>query len=347
MQREAIVSTMAWCEKTMTLMKVQQLEACEKRLNAYPQQSVFDDCSYRDVMFLWNCSFYAHESLVKDELLTPQEIQAKVLNQLQEEVCLVSVDEYRLLERMLVFGGETELLDWNESGAAEALIRRLWCTLRWEDDRVFLRLPKPLHRPILSAMDSPECAEARERLFRFDATIHGLLYIAGFLHAQQPAEHFVAEVCPRKSRYSRMLARRYLCSAFDYVFDRQGQMLLIHPGLADYELLVKELDALKISEMELTEGMMLGGMNGIFPQEEPLHYAMIGALEGAVRPEYSEEEAVSDLRMLAKQGVPLSEMREVLASMLITLPTQPMLALLEQISAQTPRWAGLSSSLVQ
>ena len=346
MQRESAVSTMAWCEKTMTLMKVQQLEACEKRLNAYPQQGIFDDCSYRDAMFLWKRSFYAQESLADYDLMTLHEIRTKVLNQISEEVCLVSVDEYRLLERMLLFDGETELLDWNESGAAEALIRRLWCTLRWEEERVFLRLPKALHRPMLEAMDSQECAEARERLFRFDATINGLLYIAGFLHAQQPAEHFVAEVCNRKGRYSRLLARRYLSAAFDYVLDRRGEMLLIHPGLADYEMLVQELDAMKVTEMELSEGMILGGMNGIFPQEEPLHYAMMGALEGAVRPEYSEEDAVSDLRMLAKQGVPFDEMKEVLGSMLITLPTRPMLALLEQISAQTPRWAGLSSSRV-
>jgi len=149
-----------------------------------------------------------------------------------------------------------------------------------------------------------------------------------------------------RQRVDMDLAHRYLCASFDYAYDRRGEMILIHPGLADPEHLLKQMEGAGAFEMELSEEMLLGGMNGIFPQEESMHQAMVGALQGAVRPEYTEEDAATDLRILVKQGVPLSEMKEVLASMLMVLPTRSMYAALEQISIRTPRWAGLSAQLV-
>lgn len=347
MQREAVASAANWCEKTMTLMKERQLEACEKRLNAYPQHGLFSGCGPREVQALWEMSFYAQEDYDQEKLHLLADVQRLVKERLAREVCLVSVQEYQLLERMLLFGGETELMDWDESAAAEALMKRLWCTLRWEGDQAFLCLAQPLHAPMLEAMATPACAQTRERLFRFDATLHGLLYIAGFLHPMQPAEHFLSEVCPSQERGDRALARRYLCAAFDYTYDRRGEMILVHPGLAEPEHLFFTLEGQAAFEMELTESMILGGMNGLFPQEAPLHNAMLGALQGAVRPEYTEEEAVVDLRLLAKQGVPFKEMEAVLSSMLMVLPTPTMLALLRQISCQTPRWAGIKAQQVQ
>ena len=346
MEREAVASTSNWCEKTMTLMKEQQLEACEKRLSAYPERGIFSGCTALEVQTWWEASFYAQEVFEQENLYLKEEVQRLVLERLPREVTLVSIAEYQLLERMILFGGETELMDWNESASAEALMKRLWCTLRWEEERLFLCLAKPLHIPMLQAMSTQGCSQIRERIFRFDATIHGLLYIAGFLHAQQPLEHFLSEVCAKGTPADRALAMRYLCAAFDYTFDHHGEMILIHPGLADPEHLLKQIEGSGTFEMELTETMMLGGMNGIFPQEAPLHHAMLGALQGAVRPEYAEEDAATDLRLLAKQGVSKQELEEVLSSMLMVLPTRPMLSILEQISSQTPRWAGLSAQLV-
>jgi len=346
MERVAVASTMTWCEKTMTLMKEKQLEACDKRLSAYPQKGIFSGCSALDVQTWWEMSYYAQEGLDQERLYALKELQQMVLDRIEREVCLVSMAEYQLLERMILFNGETELMDWSESGAAESLVKRLWCTIRWEGERVYLCLPKVLHTPVLSAMSNPDCAQLRERLFRFDATIHGLLYIAGFLHGQQPMEHFLHEVTLGQTQIDRTLAYRYLCTTFDYAYDRRGDMILIHPGLADPEHLLKQMEGAGAFELELTETMVLGGMNGIFPQEEPLFQAMVGTLQGSVRPEYTEEDAATDLRLLAKQGVALHEMEDVLASMLMVVPSRAMLSVLEQICQQTPRWAGLSSKLI-
>ena len=92
--------------------------------------------------------------------------------------------------------------------------------------------------------------------------------------------------------------------------------------------------------------MMLGGMNGILPEEVACCEAMRGALEGAIRPEYDPEEALEDLRMMAKQGAQLAEMREVLESMLCVLPTPRMLDALTQLHLQTVRWLGMPSAVL-
>ena len=91
---------------------------------------------------------------------------------------------------------------------------------------------------------------------------------------------------------------------------------------------------------------MIGAINGAFPEEIPLTQMMQGLLRGAVRPEITLEEAVEDLRMLAKQGVSLEEMNEVLSSLLLVLPTPAMLEGVRMIYQQTPRWALMKSAVM-
>lgn len=90
--------------------------------------------------------------------------------------------------------------------------------------------------------------------------------------------------------------------------------------------------------------MIAGGMNGILPEEIPLHERMCGALNGALRPEYELGEAAEDLRMLVKQGVTLPELEYVMASMLSVLPTQRMKDALKEMYLCTPHWMGLKTA---
>ena len=139
---------------------------------------------------------------------------------------------------------------------------------------------------------------------------------------------------------------RYLRAAFDYTETEDGEILLLHPGLADPDHLLSSLSRLEVPETNLTREMMLGGMNGILPEEVASCEAMRGALCGAVRPEYDEEEALEDLRMMAKQGADLKEMREVMESMLCVLPTPRMNDALAQLHLQTVRWMGMPSAVL-
>ena len=346
MLREAAISTLHWCEKTLSVLKEQQLLALEGRIDRCPSAALFDDeCRLDDIQRWWDISFYAQERNATLQLFDVAQMREIVRSQMEREIDLVSVTEHMLLERMLLFDGEAELIEWEEISAAQALVSRLWCSLTKQGDSFYIRLPRMLHTPMLEWMNNERHTMTRESIFGFDATIHGLLYIAGFLHADQPIDHFLEDVIHKKDAMSKLLARRYLCAAFDYVIDLRGEMILIHPGLADPEHLLAQLKDEGILSMELDQNMILGGMNGVFPEELPLFDLMCGALHGALRPEYTPEDAAIDLRLLAKQGVNRAEMEEVLAAMLTGLPTPCMLEILKRINLETPLWVGLRSKL--
>lgn len=334
-----------WCEMTMSMMREKQFEACERRLFAYPSVGLFsEDATELDAMRLIAGSFERNSQQI---LLSLRELRERVMVRLPLEALYISMGEMQLLERLLMNNGEILLGEWDDIGAAEALVRRLWCSFHAEDDVWMLRLPKPLHEPLQLTIHMPEAVAARERVFRFDATIHGLLYIAGLLHSSQPIEVFVREVMRREDQIAIEVARRYLQSTFEYVSDANGDLILLHPGLADPYRMFRMQPVEGVFTLELSQELIAGGMNGMLPEEIPLHERLCGALRGALRPEVDLSEAAEDLRMLAKQGVSLREMEEVMAAMLSVLPTQSMKEALKMVYQCTPHWMGMKTALVQ
>ena len=345
MLREMTLHT-DWCEMTMSMMREKQFEACERRLFAHPGVCLFaDDATQADAQTLLSGSYDDTRGLSDKRLVTLEQMRKWVLNRLPVEALYVSAAELDLLQKLLMNDGELLLGDWDDIGAAEALVRRLWCGFRANGDEWMLVLPQVLHAPLLAALHSPEMPSVRERMFRYDATIHGLLYIAGLLHSAQPVAFFLSQVIGRDDAQALQIARRYLQSTFEYVTDANGDLILLHPGLADPYRLVGRQPVEGIFTLELSQEMIAGGMNGILPEELPLHEAMCGALNGALRPEYDVAEAAEDLRMLAKQGVDLQQMQAVMASMLAVLPTDTMNSALKQLYLCTPHWMGLCSAL--
>ena len=334
-----------WGEMTMSMMREKQFEACERRLFAYPSVGLFSqEATELDAMRLLSGSF----EKTNDQMLTTlSELRQRVMFRLPLEAQYVSVGEMQLLERLLMNDGEILLGEWDDIGAAEALVRRLWCSFRADGEEWTLMLPKALHESIMLSIHMPEMAAARERVFRFEATIHGLLYIAGLLHSAQPVDVFMREVMRRDDDLAMEVALRYLQSTFEYVTDANGDLILLHPGLADPYRMFQMQPVEGIFTLELSQEVIAGGMNGILPEEIPLHEMLCGALRGALRPEFDLGEAAEDLRMLAKQGVELHEMEEVMASMLSVLPTQPMKDALKMLYQCTPHWMGLKTALVQ
>lgn len=347
MLRETNVQTLHWADKTMSILRARQLEACEGRLAALPDFGLFDGCDDSNVEELWRVSFDAQEQPIPTALHTQRQLQAQVLTNLPAEAALLSPEEHQLMERMLALDGEAELLDWEESGAAEALARRLWCTVTREEDRIFVRLPQELMVPLRLITSSKAHEELRDKLYRYDATIRGLLYIGGLLHVGEPMRHLMADVLEGTHAANATLATRYIRTTYDYTYDSMGQMLLLHPGLAEPDQLLKKLTIRPDTRLELDERDMLGAMSGLLPEEKPLFEMMFGLLLGAVRPEISTEEAVDDLRMLAKQGVSLSEMNDVLGTLLTVQPTSAMLDGVARLHIQTPRWGTMHTGVVQ
>ena len=158
-------------------------------------------------------------------------------------------------------------------------------------------------------------------------------------------DSLVGGVMQRGDPMAREIARRYLQTSFDYITDGAGGMILLHPGLANPYQLVKRQQVGAMDSFEMSQQMVAGGMNGILPEEVPLHEAMCAALRGALRPELDVNDIAEDLRMLAKQNASLSEMESVLAESVTVLPTREMRDALRRLYEGTPRWLGLKAAL--
>ena len=348
MLREPNIQRLHWADKTMSLLRQSQLESCERRLTALPP---FDLYTYDDNLHaeeLWALSFDAQEHPRQSHLHTVQELRAMVLSRLPLEASLLTVEEHSLLERLITLGGEAELMDWMEMSAAETLVRRLWCSIRRQDERLILHLPDALRTPLLLIMADKRHEETRARLLRHDAIIRALLYLGGLMHHGEPLERLLGDVllCGDPGQLEYTLARRYLQSAYDFIYDRDGEMILLHPGLAEPERLLDNIP-IHTGPMELSEDAIRGAMEGLMPEERPLFERLYGLLTGATRPEISVEEAVEDLRMLVKQGVSLSVVQEVLASLLTMHPTADMIGAVQQLYMMTPRWGALRMNCLQ
>ncbi|MDD3921505.1 MAG: hypothetical protein PHO41_10075, partial [Eubacteriales bacterium] len=175
-----------WGEKTMSVLREKQYEACERRLSSFPSINLFSpEATDVHAQTLLEASFFASEP-GNEGLITLRELREKVLALLPTEALYLSRGESALLERMLVNDGKITSDNWDIIDAAEALMSRLWCSFTDEDEQWTLTIPQPLRDPLLKAFNDTRYAKARNRLFRYDATISGLLYIAGFLPSEQP-----------------------------------------------------------------------------------------------------------------------------------------------------------------
>ena len=345
MLREAIVHA-DWCEMTMSMMREKQFEACERRLFAHPGAALFaQEATDADAQELFINSFDNLHGAGGTRLVTLEELRLSVMRRLPLEAGFIGVEERRMLERLLLNDGALRLTDWDDLGAAEALVSRLWCSFFAQGDDWYLSLPPALHAPLASALGGKEAAEAQDRIFSYDATIHGLLYLTGLLHAGQATAYFMEGVMRRKDGEAAEIARRYLQASFEYITDGNGDMILLHPGLANPYQLVRQQSVGEMGAFTLTQDMVTGGMNGILPEEIPLHEAMCAALYDALRPDYDVAETAEDLRILAKQGVSLAEMESVLASTVAVLPRADMLDAVKRLYEETPRWLGLKAAL--
>lgn len=347
MLRETNVQRLHWADKTMSVLRQEQLEACEKRLSLLPDVTVFDLTDDLRTEEIWQCSYDAQEHPQLQKLHTRKELRAQVLGSLASEAALLSVEEHLLVERLVSLGGTAELIDWEETQAAESLVRRMWCTIAKHGGRTVVRLPEALLPPLTLALSSHPHQELRENLMRHDAVIRGLLYIGGLLHYEEPLYHLMSDVLKDTYACDLNLAMRYLRAAYDYTYDRNGDMLLLHPGLADPEHLMMQHQPHPEMAVELDEETMRGAVDGILPEELPLFDKLYGLFIGATRPELTPEGAAEDLLMLAKQGVSLAEMQEVLGSLLSVQPTEEMRRAVTLVHAQTPRWGMMRTAIAQ
>ena len=348
MLRQRDTRPLHWADKTMSVMRTEQLEACERDLAGLPSYCLFEpECGNVDAEKLYELSFFTEEDRkasgrsLRPALHTVEQLRNRVLHTFAQECALLSVEEHDLLVRAVLFGGRTLLMDWNELIPARALVRRLWCRVEGNGENTVLIIPHQLCASALLLLAGDSHKAVRDIVEQVHDTIENTLYLLGAARAAGPSRHLTALLKGTCAEGHPELVNRFLLAGYDYVYDRGGSLLLIHPGLAEPEKMMG------ITNTEMNPEALSNASDSISDLESPIYERMHGLLVDVTRPEITPEDAVEDLIILAKQEVPWKDMLEVLSSLLICQPTPEMRSALKELSDRIPRWLSLSTSRVQ
>jgi len=278
--------------------------------------------------------------------------------------------EHTLLERMLILGGRAPIRDADDFDAALAMRSRLWCDIGGPDGgngtadadttaagqpgTPTARLDPALEAPLREALSRREHAAIRSRVFSFDAMVHALLYAGGFLDDALPRERFMADVLGTHALDARAAraARNYVESAYDCVL-AGGCRLLVHEGLyapeAFLDRIAKAAQSGGYRTPRMTPARMQGCMDGTLPEERASMRALASSIRFALRPELglTPDEAANDLKLLAKQGMPVETLRAVLADMLLVLTPRTADSALRQMARDAVSWGGAAMEAPQ
>lgn len=260
-----------------------------------------------------------------------------VLSSIEMQADCLSHEEHALVERALILGGCARIEDTLELEAARALSMRLWASVGLVSGKPYVELEYPLLEPVARAFAREEHEDIRQRLERYHAYLTGMLYRFGAMDDRQPQQLLIREVFSQKtgSELHMQLARRYLWSSYDCV-DYHGGVMLIHPALADPQCLIscmrRRRESLLLTQAECASQM------DILPEEIPLQRDLECAIRGALRDGLRAEDIARNIRLLCKQGAPLSALEEVLQNALIVHVSSYMRGALANLYYCMPKW---------
>lgn len=337
MKRYVDFASDGWADRTDSRMQATRWTACVDGMGTRPPDAgVIDDYPEEVLRALveegWTRGVQTDETGDAYRLA----VREAVLETLKDDADFLAAEEHTLVERMLIDDGSVPLETVAEMEAAYTLRMRLWCDLGMLDGEPTARLDAQLMRLLPELLMRKEHHEHRERLFVFDGMMHGILYIVGYLDDRMPRRKFIEEVLRTEpSPWAERIARNYLEASFD-MHPQAGGSCLVHEALADPADAIAQVQAPELPEV--TPGQLAASMNGLLPEEQMPDEALQRAIVGALRPEYEPYEAASDLRFLAKQNVPMGTLEEIMASMLVVMPTEHMHGALRDLRHHTPRW---------
>lgn len=340
MLRKYHTKALAWPEKTLSMMQQQMLEDSEARIAQLPSFGLWTGCTDADVEALWNISYDAQERLGEPLLHTVDGLRERVLAQLPEELLFLPGGEYELLCHVIREGGETELVDWSDTAPAESLVRRLWCTLTRTDGILRLRLPRELMSPMGRLLSSDRHIHRREQIVQRIVCVFCGLTIYGMLYARD-VEAFLGTLADNPA-----VLRRLLHTGFDYAFTPRGEMILLHPALAEPDHWFSGLTHVDLQRfLEIDPEADIPQI--FLSDTERSSAALLGSLiSPCLRPDLPPPMVVEDLRMLAKQGVSFESIADVLAAQLAMKPTRDMLDALRMMYSATPGFICVHTRLV-
>ena len=340
---EAKQRPVRWTDRTLSVLRASRLESCEKELAGLSGSGLFDpETTDLEAERLFERSWMASEER-EPRLHTIEELRTRVLSDFPAEFMLLSPEEYELAVKLAMTGGRLVLSDWNDLIPARSLIRRLWC--RPDPGRKNgLLMPRSLCLGVVLMLAAEETRGIRETVDAVVDMVDNTLYLAGMMPAETAQKDLEWRLQGTSAADRPHLARRLLLATFETLVDREGRLMLAHPGLADPYSFLKRPGGLSLgADQEEMEDLYASLMD----VEDPLYERMLELVQDVARPEAGAEDTVEDLMLLAKQGAPVSQMREVLASRIICLPTEEMLSALADIHDRVPKWFSLNMTRVQ
>ena len=350
-----IARPLSWGEKTLTVRRTRELEACQNDLKGFPETFLFDPLATdADAEILYDLSWDALESrrlnpMRRGEtaLHTLEELRSRVAGQFSREMALLSPDEHTLLARAAIFGGMTHLTDAGDMYPARGLVRRLLCGFSAMTGR--LTLPQPLRMQALINLTEDAHQKAREALEPFNESVDNSLYLWGVLQADAPLSRLRDLFRGTPIEGDDTLYMRYLTATWSHIRTASGQVFLVHPGLAEPEQLLARYarSPLKNALLSMSEESLHEASVAVDELEEPLYDRLLGLIAEDTRPELDPEDTIEDLILLAKQDAPKEELAGILASMLVSPASEDTQRALTSLWEHVPRWLSLHAMRVQ
>ena len=327
-------------------MSAQREAACLNQLRrACTLGGIFGQGSSRTWQSAYETSYLSGEKAGAQADLNT--VRRTVRDSLARELPLISVREEMLLQRMMIFGGSSPVFEQEEYAPALSLIRRLWCTARQpEGGGVLLTVPTQLSSRMARIMQRPDYQQSRQKMFTLTATLHSLLYLDGFFFAQALSDQFPGAKLPDSSPLDALYLNRFLMSEFDYVWNAQREMILVHPGLSRPEEIISPMSGTSYQEPHFSHQMILDGMREMLEEERPAVEALRAELEGALQPQYPADETVNDLKLLAKQGASVEDLQTVLSEKMATVFHPGILSALRRLHSEVVPWPGVSHGVL-
>ncbi len=327
----------------LSRMKEQSFEELKARLVSRSGLSVFGRTSSQHWAEAYRFSYDCAEA-PNEAWPTHAQLRAAVKRRVKDELPYITDREEGILRRMMLFGGTTPLLSDEELSAADSLLRRLWCSCVIRDDgRLFLQLAEPLAKPMLQAVEDDAYFETRGKMRALSATLHSMVYLHGMLYAQPALKHLSGHLLPSQDEYHLRLLNRYLMAEFDYCLDRQGNLVLMHPGLVCPERMLASLSNARYQATDYTREMILGGMSELLKEEEAANDILSHELGFALQPGYNPNAFVNDLKILVKQGASHDQLTGLIRDKLAIRMTPQIENALLRVETDTVRWQSAPS----
>ncbi len=340
MQRPVLPEDLTWHEGIKSALEDAQFQQCRDRVVSWPGTGIFDTGSVLEAEWLRQHSYYSREN----GKAAGADVKNRILENVRKEALCLSMDEDTLVKRMLLTDGTVYAGDWQMLPAVESLLKRLWCTLRTDENgEETLVLAEELRGPLLEAMSGERYVPVRETLFRMDAMLNCMLYLYGYVFPEPILNQVIAKAESWMGILEYPHLRRYVMAAFPYVVTGNGTLLLTHSALRVTGGCLERIYQTDASDWKISGEMMLGGMNSLLAEEKPAVDLFVSTIRKAVRPENDLQTLTDDLRFMAKQGASFADMKKILAESLCVLPDRGMLDALERLRQETMPWILFSS----